>query len=199
MILFLPASDRKYGEYKRHFKIEKDKRDTYMIKIEKALVSDTNEIMELIQHVHDNMENQQWYVIDSAEYYAHHLEDGKGIGYKAVDTNSGKLAGIFIAIIPETIETNLGYDIGFSEEKAKKVAVMDTVAILPEYRGQNLQYRTMQAAEMDLKDQGYQYLLCTVHPDNGFSLRNVQKQGYEIVMTKEKYGGFLRHILMKEI
>lgn len=170
-----------------------------MIKVEKALVTDAKEIMALIRYVHDNMENQQWYVIDSAEYYSHHLEEGKGVGYKAVDTETGKIVGIFIAIIPETIETNLGYDIGFIEEKAKRVAIMDTVAILPEYRGKNLQYRTMLAAEKDLKEQGYQYLLCTVHPENHFSLHNVQKQGYEIVITKEKYGGFLRHILLKEI
>lgn len=170
-----------------------------MIKIEKASVKDAEEIVKLIQYVHDNMENQQWYVIDSAEYYEHHLEDGNGVGYKAVDSETGKIIGIFIAIIPETAETNLGYDIGFSEEKVKKAAVMDTVAILPEYRGKNLQYRTMQAAENDLKEQGYKYLLCTVHPDNCFSLQNVQKQGYEIVMTKEKYGGYLRHILLKEI
>lgn len=177
----------------------KDGEELNMIKIEKALVTDASEIMALIQHVHDNMENQQWYVIDSAEYYAHHLEDGKGVGYKSVDTETGKIVGIFIAIIPETVESNLGYDIGFSEAKAKKAAVMDTAAILPEYRGRNFQYRMMQAAEHDLKEQGYQYLLCTVHPENRFSLHNVQKQGYEIMITKEKYGGFLRHILLKEI
>lgn len=170
-----------------------------MVKVEKASVKDADEIIELIQYVHDNMENQQWYVIDDINYYAHYLEEGNGIGYKAVDEENGKIVGIFIAIIPETKETNLGYDIGFTEEKAKKVAVMDTAAILPAYRGQNLQYRTMVEAEKELKTLGYRYLLCTVHPDNRFSLHNVQKQGYEIMMTKEKYGGYLRHILLKEI
>lgn len=170
-----------------------------MIEIKKAVVEDAKEIMDVIQYVHDQMEQPNWYVIDDQKYYEYHLQDGKGIGYKAVDVQAGKIVGIFIAIIPQTKELNLGYDIGFSKEKAEKSVVMDTVAVLPEYRGHNLQYKTMMAAEQELKALGYQYLLCTVHPENRFSLGNVQKQGYEIVMTKEKYGGYLRHILLKDL
>lgn len=170
-----------------------------MLEIKKATVEDLNEIMDLIQLVHAQMENPKWYVIDDQKYYEFYLKEGNGIGYKAVDSKTGKIAGIFIAIIPKHEDLNLGYDIGFSKEKADKSVIMDTVAVLPEYRGHNLQYRTMMAAEQELKDLGYRYLLCTVHPENRFSLRNVQKQGYEIMATKEKYGGFLRHILLKAI
>lgn len=169
-----------------------------MIRIEKASTKDAKEMLQLIQTVHDHMEQKQWYVIDGMEEYAYYLEDGKGVGYKAVDED-GKMAGIFLAIIPEDRETNLGYDIGFTDEQAQKAAIMETAAILPAYRGQKLQYRTMMAAEEELKSLGYRYLLCTVHPENQFSLNNVLKQGYKIMMTKEKYGGFLRHILLKEI
>ena len=170
-----------------------------MVKIEKAQVQDAKEIMALIKRVHDNMDRQDWYAIDSLEYYANYLEPGKGVGYKSVDSESGKIVGIFIAIFPETEMENLGYDIGFSEEEAKKVVVLDTAAILPKWRGKNLQYLMMQAAEKELRDLGYQYLMCTVHPENRFSLNNVIKQGYEIKATKEKYGGFMRHILLKEL
>lgn len=170
-----------------------------MIRIEKATSEDAQEMLRLIQTVHDQMENKQWYVIEGMEEYADYLEEGKGVGYKAVDEDTGKMAGIFLAIIPEDRELNLGYDLGFTEDMARKVAIMETAAILPEYRGQNLQYRTMMAAEKELKENGYRYLLCTVHPENRFSLHNVLKQGYQIKMTKEKYGGFLRHILLKEI
>lgn len=170
-----------------------------MIRIEKAASEDAQEMLRLIQTVHDQMENKQWYVIEGMEEYADYLEEGKGVGYKAVDKDTGKMAGIFLAIIPKDRELNLGYDLGFTEDMAKQVAIMETAAILPEYRGQNLQYRTMVAAEKELKENGYRYLLCTVHPENRFSLHNVLKQGYQIKMTKEKYGGFLRHILLKEI
>lgn len=170
-----------------------------MVRIEKATTKDASEMLQLIQEVHDKMEQKQWYVIDGMEEYAEYLEDGKGVAYKAVDEENGKMAGIFLAIIPKDHETNLGYDIGFTKEQAAQVAIMETAAILPKYRGQKLQYRTMMAAEEELRQLGYRYLLCTVHPDNRFSLQNVLKQGYQIMMTKEKYGGFLRHILLKEI
>ena len=53
--------------------------------------------------------------------------------------------------------------------------------------------------EGDLRQIGYRYLLCTVHPENVFSRSNVMKQGYQKMLTKEKYGGFLRDIWMKNI
>lgn len=170
-----------------------------MIKIEKLSVNDAPQVMNLIQTVHDNMENKEWYAIDDVDFYAHFLEDGKGVGYKAVDTEKDALAGIFIALIPDKMELNLGYDAGLSEEECKKVAVMDTAAVLPEYRGQKLQYRLMQAAEADLRELGFKYLTGTIHPNNQYSLHNAMIQGYKVVNTKEKYGGFLRHIVLKNL
>lgn len=170
-----------------------------MIEIEKLTEEDAQNMMDLIRKVHDGIERTEWYAIDDLEYYKYYLQEDTGVGYKAFDRDTGELGGVFLAILPQTKALNLGYDIGMSSQEADKVAVMDTVAILPEFRGNNLQYRLMQAAEKDLKRQGYHYLMCTVHPDNCFSLRNVLKQGYEIVTTKEKYGGYLRHILLKRI
>ena len=76
---------------------------------------------------------------------------------------------------------------------------MDTAAVLPEYRGQKLQYRLMQMAEEELKKEGLRYLMCTVHPQNRYSRENVLRQGYEVAATKEKYGGYLRDILLKRL
>ena len=38
-------------------------------------------------------------------------------------------------------------------------------------------------------------ILATVAPDNIYSLRNVQAEGFEILAQKEKYGGKERYIL----
>ena len=85
------------------------------------------------------------------------------------------------------------------EEQLKLCAMMDTAAVLPEFRGHHLQYEMMQTAERKLHKEGYRYLLCTVHPENKFSRENVKRQGYKKILTKEKYGGFLRDIWMKEL
>lgn len=41
--------------------------------------------------------------------------------------------------------------------------------------------------------------MCTVHPENYYSRNNVIRQGYEVVLTKEKYGGYIRDILLKKL
>ena len=46
----------------------------------------------------------------------------------------------------------------------------------------------MEVCEEEMKKRGMRYLLATVHPDNPYSLSNVQKRGYGIRATKEKYG-----------
>ena len=85
------------------------------------------------------------------------------------------------------------------DQELSLVAHMDSVAILPEYRGYKLQYRLMQTAEGDLREKGFRYLLCTVHPDNRYSRDNIVSQGYKSVAVKEKYGGYMREIFLKRI
>ena len=72
-----------------------------------------------------------------------------------------------------------GYDIGMQGRQLYECAIMDTVVVLPEYRGMHLQYEMMQTVERKLHKEGYRYLLCTVHPENKFSRENVKRQGYK--------------------
>lgn len=167
--------------------------------MEKARVCEAEAVAALIQSVWDEMEHKEWYVADNAEYTAEKLNTGKGIVYKALEQETGVMAAVFMATYPGDGEENLGREIGLSGEELQKVAHMESIAILPEYRGNRLQYRMMQVAEQELKDSGYRYLMCTVHPENHYSRENILRQGYHVVTTKEKYGGYLRDILLKEI
>ena len=72
------------------------------------------------------------------------------------------------------------------------------VAVHPDYRGQKLQWKLMQEAEKSICQKHRGILLCTVHPDNRYSLQNVLKQDYTIVKKKEKYGS-VRYILRKDL
>ena len=127
------------------------------------------------------------------------MRKDQGWLYVAKDCSSGQLAGMFFVVLPGMEEENLGYDIGMQGRQLYECAIMDTVVVLPEYRGMHLQYEMMQTAERKLHKEGYRYLLCTVHPENKFSRENVKRQGYKKILTKEKYGGFLRGIWMKEL
>ncbi len=167
--------------------------------IERAAASDYLIMTDVIQLVWQQIEQKDWFVADDSEYTRYTLTEGNGIGYKAFEADSRALAGVFIAALPGDREENLGRDIGLSQDELGKVAHMESVAILPQYRGNGLQYILMKTAEEELRKQGYRHLMCTVHPDNKYSRSNMIRQGYQVVLTKEKYGGYLRDILLKEI
>lgn len=156
------------------------------------------EACEIVETVDRGMDRPEWFVAESYEEFDFWMKDGKALLYLAVDEN-GKAGAMFFVILPGMHPDNLGYDIGMQEEQLKLCAMMDTAAVLPKFRGNHLQYEMMQRAESDLRKMGYRYLLCTVHPENTFSRSNVMKQGYKKMLTKEKYGGFLRDIWMKQL
>lgn len=167
--------------------------------IEKAVTEDYQIFANIIQAVCEAMDQKEWFVADNTEYTYRMLTAGKGTGYKAVDPATGAVAGVFMAVIPGLDADNMGYDAGLPAGELPLVAHMDSVAVLPEYRGHRLQRRLMEAAEKELKERGFWYLMCTVHPDNCYSRNNVIGQGYESVTVKEKYGGHVREIFLKKI
>jgi len=167
--------------------------------IEKAVPEDYLIVADVIQSVWQQIQQKDWFVADDSEYTCHMLIEGNGIGYKAFEKDSGALAGVFLAALPGNGEENLGRDIGLPEMELGKVAHMETIAILPEYRGNGLQHSLMKTAEEELRKQGYRYLMCTVHPENRYSKNNIINQGYQVVLTKEKYGGYVRDILLKKL
>lgn len=157
------------------------------------------EAVEIVGAVNEQMQEKSWFVAESFEEFDRWMKEEKGILYLAEDEETGEVGGMFFVILPGMDEENLGHDISMQGENLIQCAMMDTAAVLPEFRGNHLQYDLMQMAERDLEKMGYRYLLCTVHPENRFSRENVRSQGYEKVLTKEKYGGYLRDIWMKKL
>ncbi len=157
------------------------------------------EAEQIVRAAERQMADRSWFVAGSLEEFDRWMERGKGLLYLAREKGTGKCAAMFFVILPGMEPENLGYDIGMGNAGLERTALMDTIAVMPEFRGQRLQYRMMQRVERELKEMGYRHLMCTVHPDNRFSRDNVECQGYQKVMTKDKYGGYLRDIWLKEI
>lgn len=145
-------------------------------------------------------ENKIWFSIDAVDKEAARIASGEDLAWLAVDEDAGgKAAGVFIVEFPGDSPDNMGHYAGFSEEQLQQVVHMDTAAVLPEYRGQKLQKRLMERAEAELKDMGYRYLMCTVHPENPYSRQNIVAQGYEKIWQGLKYGGKLRDVMLKRL
>lgn len=169
--------------------------------IQKAKETDLADIQKLMETTVAYMENPDWFYEDGKEFLEACVkeEENRGFAVIARTKKDGIPAGCFLVEIPGDVPYNLGNDLGFSKEQLLLSAHMDTAAVDPLYRGHHLQDRMMEVCEEEMKKRGMHYLLATVHPDNPYSLFNVQKRGYGIQATKEKYGRSLRHILCKEI
>lgn len=172
--------------------------------IRRAVLQDAGAIFGLMESVKAGMEHPEWYVTDSRAYIESHLET-EGIVMVA-EASDGDLAGYFIVDFPsvrlrdseDQQNDNLGKELKLGETDLRLVAHMDSSAVNPKYRGHHLQWKMLEAAEAALAEYPYQHYLCTVHPENHSSLNTMLRAGYVIVRTKEKYSGFLRHVLYKK-
>lgn len=167
--------------------------------IRKASPSEYDQIITIIQNTLDTISNKEWFVADNEEYIRCIFEHKKGTPYVAIHNESLEIAGIFLTMIPEDSPENLGLDVNLPAKELHKVVHMESVSVLPAYRGHKLQRRLMEFAENDLKSTGHYYLFCTIHPDNKYSMNNALSLDYQVMKVCEKYGGYLRAILMKEI
>ena len=174
------------------------------ILIRMAATSDLDAITSLMDYGNQHIAQPEWFVADDREYIAEHIcMEKKGFVLVAEghsDKNhKSELAGFFMIDLPGQAEKNLGWDVGLSAVECEKAAIMDSVVVAGNWRGHGLQGKMLREAETELIRRGYRYFLATVHPDNAYSLNNMLRAGYKIKVTKEKYGGKLRHVLLKEI
>lgn len=163
-----------------------------------AQPAELDELYALIRRVWELLEDKDVFAVENLtkEWFATYL-GGRGfcVTARAAD---GELAGLLAVCFPGLDEDNLGHDIGLTDEALMNVCLMDIAAVAPEHRGHHLEQRLLLLAEAQLAGTPYRTLMCSVSPHNPPSLHSVEKCGYRVVLTKEKYGGHLRHILLKE-
>ena len=163
------------------------------IEIRKIEIGEVDKYLGFLHEVKAMMEQEEWFFLDpDEEVYEMMEQDAMGI-WLAED--GARIAAVFCVVYPGMRSFNLGYDLNFGEEDLKRVVHMDTAAVHPDYRGPGLQHQMMLHAEKEL---GGRILMCTIHPDNCYSLNNVLKQGYTIEKKTEKYGS-IRYILRKDL
>ena len=163
-----------------------------------ADVSDAGTIADAMVQIRENLEDKQLYVIDTKEDIQYSLDGIHGFGLLAL--NEKRLAGYFVFRYPDVNEADhLSVYSQLDDVQKQCVVYMDSVGVLPEFRGLGIQDRLLKAGEAYLAHTKYSHAFATVSPDNPASLRNFQKNGYKILATAEKYGGLMRHILYKKL
>lgn len=157
-----------------------------MIEIRRGTEQDTESFIDLMAFVRQSMDHKEWLYLDPPEDVREMMKNGTMSLWVAMDGDH--MVGAFDVLHPGLESYNYGYVLGYSKEELQLVVNMDTAVVHPDYRGSGLQKKLMQYAEETLSMEGKHILMCTVHPDNHFSLNNVLSQGYAIQKTTAMYG-----------
>lgn len=165
--------------------------------IRRADLADLDSIMAIMETAVQTANQADWFVADNRDFVKRHLRQ-EGFVLLA-DNQNQQTAGFLIVRFPGLAMDNLGLEFDDSKDRLLKTAHIETVAVLPDFRGNGLQVRLVQAAETLLSQTPYCYFMATVHPDNHYSLNSMIRQGYRILSTTTKYGGLDRHILYKNL
>ena len=163
-----------------------------------AILDDAYAIWQIMDTCAQFLEHKEYFICDNLDYVKDILS-GHGFAVVACDTD-GNIIGNLLVKYPGLTEENLGYDV-FSEKEREDnlmhVVHMDSSSIHPNHRGHGLESQMITYAETLIDTSKYCYSLATVAPDNLASLRSLQRIGYQVMVTKKKYGGLMRNIMMK--
>ncbi len=171
------------GQLTKH-KDGRTERDSYTMRF--MAKEELRDVVALQGYVYDQLPNKQVLYMDSyEEIYDDMLQGAKIIG---VFNGKKDLIAYRYVGFPGQDEKNLGNDINMSKRDLPKVAHLETTVVHPEYRGNSLQSLTLQTIIPTIKESGYNHLLCTVSPQNIYSLYNIMKNGLIIKALKKKYG-----------
>lgn len=193
--------------------------DTYTLRA--ATLDDAFEIWSVMDSCANAMEQKEHFICDDLDYVKDILS---GHGFAVVACNiEGKIVGNLLVKYPGLEEENLGYDVFtkpykhsiaddkntfaettnhsplLSKENLMKVVHMDSASVLPKHRGNKLEARMISFAETLVDTSKYYYAFATVAPGNTASLKSLERNGYQVMVTKEKYGGLMRCVMMKEL
>jgi len=162
----------------------------------RGTLADTEIFLQFLEDVWKAMPRKDWFYLDPPDTVRRMMKAGIMTLWLAMDGE--RIAAAFDILYPGLATYNYGYDLGLSEAELLQVVHMDTSAVHADYRGMGLQQKMVQTAEKELSGRGRRILLCTVHPENSYSLNNMLKQGYEIQKRVSKYSSE-RFILRKDI
>ena len=166
------------------------------LQFRKGTAADTEKWIRFLEAVQAEMSQKDWFYLDPPETMRQMMEEGIVELWLAMDGE--RIAASFHILHPGLTSFNYGYDLGLGTEELLQVVHMDTAAVHRDYRGMGLQRKMVQTAEQQLSGQGSRILLCTVHPENCYSLNNMLAQGYAVRKRIKKYGSE-RFVLRKDI
>lgn len=163
------------------------------LQIRRCTHGEIPEAVRLILSVWRQMTDQDWFAVD--EDYLATVSRAEGTLFWGA-FQGARLVAVLIVVRPDEAGRYLD---AWLPQGAGRVAYMDVAAVDEEFRGRRLQQRLMRRAETELAAMGVDYLQCTVHPANVFSLKNALALGYRELARARLYGDSPRVVLGKSL
>jgi hypothetical protein len=166
--------------------------------VRKLTIRDLPEILNVQDQVIDYLENKERVQPLTEEEFRFILN---GNGWMIGAFAEEQLVAFRALLVPLIDEEHLGRDIGLLDDELPKVIYQEISNVLPAFRGNQLQKILARVImqELSLENHSYRYVCCTVAPFNIPSLKDKFAQGMKIAALKEKYGGSLRYIFVKDL
>ena len=165
-------------------------------RIRQASVGDQDTILKIMDISRNALPNKSLFIADEPAFVQRILTHD-GFGLLALDS-SGIPAAYLLALFPGLSEENLGRDLCFQPDQLLQTAHLESLAVLPAHRGHHLQQSLINCALLQVGT-SHSYCMATVSPQNIPSLKGFQACGFQIQAKKEKYGGYMRYILLKSL
>ncbi|ENB9404617.1 MULTISPECIES: GNAT family N-acetyltransferase [Bacillus] len=161
-------------------------------------IENIEQILSLQNVVIETLEDKSRLQPLSLEEFQYILE-GNGMMIGAFIEN--ELIAFRALLVPPIDDEHLGLDIGLPESELHRVIYQEISNVHPNCRGNGMQkiLATVIMDELQKENSKYDYVCCTVAPFNIPSLKDKFSQGMEIAALKEKYGGSLRYVFVKEL
>lgn len=167
------------------------------IRFQFCTIEDLEAVMELQRKISAAMEQKEWFAETSREenrkfFKAPNLVLG-------VYDQDRLIAYGSMGFLEEDPE-NLGWDLEWEKDTVLGCANLDTIVVDPDYRGCGLQRELIRrCVERAQEEKPEGKILTTICPENVYSMRNAQAEGFEILLRTKKYGGKDRYILGKDL
>lgn len=164
--------------------------------IRRAVLEDKDTILNIMNISWNALTDKSLFIPDAPAFVGRILTHD-GFGLLALDF-TGTPAAYLLVLFPGLLADNLGRDLCFHREQLLQTAHLESLAVLPAHRGHHLQQSLINCALLQVGT-SHSYCMATVSPQNIPSLKGFQACGFQIQAKKEKYGGYMRYILLKSL
>lgn len=155
---------------------------------------DEKQTRSLVNTVFDTLERDDFLIPWTEEQISRFFDDNYSLMFGAYDDT--KLVAMSQIFTPREIEEEY-YEI-LSIPKSESICELGGFLVLPEYRNKKIMTRLSKVAMDYFEKLDYNYIISTVHPENKFSNKIVQKLGFQFYSVLTTQSGFLRNLYWKK-